>query len=277
MVTLPTLLPGHKLTCKIDTRDKPPYWLAIDDKGYEYVVGAWYGVIDGQANYTEADADGKIRHWRGGEDGQPMARIDAEASADAYRATLPRQMRQQALWTLPSGIPAAQSKQLDQLQLLARGIIDRTVQRGAWLTGLTGSGKTQGLRWIGLACSAAGAIIYHLPVTELARTMRASYGGSSPEDKAKWFRMQAQAESCDVLCLDDVGSEGTGDDLRAELLRIVDLRQEAGSIIVASSNIRKGNLALPPPKGCGMDERLASRFGLLREVIMEPVDYRKAR
>lgn len=277
MVNLPTLPPGHKLTCKIDTRDKPPYWLAIDDKGYDYVVGAWYGVIDGQANYTEADADGKIRHWRSGQDGQPMARIDAEAAADAYRATLPRQNRMATLWTLPSGIPAKDTPQLEELKRLANGIIRREVKRGAWLTGLTGSGKTQGLRWIGLACSAAGAIICHLPVTELARTMRASYGGGSPEDKAKWHRLQAQAESCDVLCLDDVGSEGTGDDLRAELLRIVDLRQEAGSIIVASSNIRKGNLILPPPKGCGMDERLASRFGLLREVVMEPVDYRKAR
>jgi hypothetical protein len=277
MVTTPLLAPGHTLTGKVSTPGKLDYWLALDDKGYEYVVGAWFGVVDGVPNYTEAGDDGKIRHWRGGQDGSPMSRIDAEASADAYRATLPRQIRSTPLWTLPSGIPAKDSPQLDQLKALANGIIRREVQRGAWLTGLTGSGKTQGLRWIGLACSEAGANVCHLPVTELARVMRASYGGSSPEDKAKWFRLQAHAESCDVLCLDDVGSEGAGDDLRAELLRIVDLRQDARSIIVASSNIRKANLTAPPPKGCGMDERLASRFGMLREVVMEAVDYRKAR
>jgi DNA replication protein DnaC len=107
--------------------------------------------------------------------------------------------------------------------------------------------------------------------------MRASYGGNDPEAVAAWHRLQALAESADLLVLDDVGAEGKGDDLRAELLRIVDARQNAGLPILATSNYGTDTISQPAPAGCGMDLRLASRFGRLRPVLMGTTDFRRMR
>lgn len=261
---------GHKLVCRVKNA-AGGYWLAQDAKGYEYVLGACVEHSGDVVRVTHRDADGYQTQWTG--HGADWQRTDSQGAVDAYRG---RNAAARGLspWTLPTGLPPTETDALRHLRQLARKLADRTAQAGAWLHGKPGSGKTMAAHWIALHCAQHRMHVCHRSTADLARIMRASYS-REPGAIATWQRLQAECEAADLLILDDVGAEGGGDDLRAELLRIVDLRQNAGQYIVATSNYTTTAAVDPPPHGCGMDPRLASRFGRLAALDMGQIDHRR--
>lgn len=270
--SLPPIPAGHKLVCRVNDY-KGGYWLALDDKGYEYVVGACVEESGDAMRVTTRTADGDRREWV--RNGAVWARLDAGGATDAYRSQH-RFSAGLSAWSLPSGLPATETEGVRSLKRLAGKLADRTVSAGAWIEGPPGSGKTLGAHWIALHCTQYRMQVCHTSTADMLRSLRASYT-NEPGAVLAWQRLQAHAEAADLLILDDVGAEPAGDDFRAELLRIVDCRQNASMPIVATSNLHLDSLHLPPPSGCSMDARLASRFGRLRAMSLGSTDHRRAR
>lgn len=268
----PTLPAGHKLVCRVNDH-KGGYWLALDGNGYEYVVGACVEVSGDAMRVTTRTADGYMREWR--RNGAVWARIDADGAGDAYRSQH-RMATGLSAWALPSGLPATETDGVRSLKRLAGKLSELAVSAGAWIEGPPGSGKTLGSHWIALHCTQHRMQVCHTSTAEMHRSLRASYT-NEPGAVLAWQRLQSHAEAADLLILDDVGAEPAGDDFRAELLRIVDCRQNADMPIVATSNLHLDSLYLPPPSGCSMDARLASRFARLRSVSLGTVDHRRVR
>lgn len=272
----PQLPPGHRIDRWITSAGG--YWTAFDAQGYGYVVGAHAQVTDGRTTYTEVGANGSKREWMQTPAG--WARSDSAGAVESYRGR--QRVGGLEPWLLPDGRqPTYQSEQhrkaVDRLRDLTQAIIQRTITGpGAWIHGPAGSGKTLGLDWIGLSLAHAGLFARAVSVATMAATMRASYG-KEPDKLSAWQTLQSQMEAADVLLLDDVGAEGSGDDIRAELLRIVDMRIRERLPMVATSNYDQGRLSATAPAGPGMDPRLASRFGALAPVYMGDIDHRKLR
>jgi hypothetical protein len=269
---LPPVPHGHRLSCRVNDH-KGGYWLAIDDRGYEYVLGACVETAGDVQRVSVRTADGAKREWAGS-NGQ-WQRLDSAGAADAYRQQHAA-ARSLSAWMLPTGLPPVESAGVTAAKRIAAALVDGRAGAGAWLHGPPGCGKTLAAHWIALHCTQHRMQVCHRSTADLARVMRASYGGD-PEGMATWHRLQAFAEAADLLVLDDVGAEGKGDDLRAEILRIVDCRQSAGLPILATSNYSTDTISQPTPAGCGMDPRLASRFGRLRPVLMGTTDFRRVR
>ena len=261
---------GHKLVCRVENA-QGGYWLAQDAKGYEYVLGACVEHFGDAVRVTHRDADGNQTQWTG--HGADWQRTDPTGAVDAYRG---RNSAARGLtpWVLPTGLPPTETQAVRYVRQLARKLSDRTAQAGAWLHGGPGSGKTLAAHWIALHCAQHGMHVCHRSTADLARIMRASYS-REPGAIATWQRLQAECEAADLLILDDVGAESDGDVWRAELLRIVDVRQNCGAYIVATSNYTTANAVEAAPKGCGMDPRLASRFGRLAALDMGQIDHRR--
>lgn len=263
---------GHKLVCRVND-GKGGYWLSRDDKGYDYVLGATVETVGDVQRVAARDASGNKREWAGS--GGQWQRLDSAGAVDAYRSQHAA-ARGLESWLLPSGLPPTETEGTRRARRLADALVAGTAGLGAWLHGQTGCGKTLAAHWIAMHCAAHRMHVCHRSVADLARIMRASYS-REPESVAAWHRLQAHAESADLLILDDVGAEGAGDDLRAELLRIVDARQSAGLCIVATSNYAVDVIGQPAPVGCGMDPRLVSRFSRLRPLLMGTEDHRRGR
>jgi DNA replication protein DnaC len=268
MNTTPPNLPnGHKLVCLV--RNADPYWLAKDDKGYEYVVGCTHQQLGTAEQATQTTLTGHVRQWSKGDNGA-WARTDSESVAERYAASLPAGVRS-AAWVLPSGLPADHNPAVQACKELATAIVRRKTP-GGWLQGGTGAGKTQCANWIGMECASHGMAVARYSTADIARLLRASYGSGSPEAKAAWNRTEAACQSADLCILDDLGAEGRGDDLRAWLLWLVDLRANDGLATVCTSN-----LSLQQLGENGADQRMVSRLSRLTAVQFGSRDYRKAR
>lgn len=265
--THPQLPAGHKLVCLV--RNADPYWLAKDAKGYEYVVGCTHEVSGTAEQATQRTLTGHVRQWSKGDNGA-WARTDSESVAERYAASLPAGIRSTA-WVLPSGLPADLNPSVMQAKKLA-GEIVRRQSPGGWLQGGTGAGKTQCANWIGMECASHGMVVARYTTADIARLLRASYGSGSPEAKAAWSRAEAACQTADLTILDDIGAEGRGDDLRAWLLWLVDLRANDGLATVCTSN-----LSLQQLGENGADQRMVSRLSRLTAVQFGSRDYRKVR
>lgn len=244
------LLPyRHRPACTEAQARALGYWLAQDDAGYEYVVGA-------HVTKTEAgtmDPDGNRRAWDFAE-GRWTERPRADAPRHEWR---------------PGGKPLDRG---DRSRASAirdlRAFVDAACngsRESLWIYGDRGRGKDALSACILADLTNAGAKCVSVRWGDLVSGIRRSY----LDGKREWSARLDEVTAAAVLHVADVQPHES-EDVRTLLFDLVDVRGMAGRITVATSN-------LAPEAWTTVDPRIASRLSGWQRVLLTGRDYRADR
>lgn len=253
----PKIPPNHTL-CDDATARRFGYWQARDAAGYEYVVGAWTKTDGDIVKTSTLSVTGRqeiVTRIKGVVVGKEV-KHHGEEPAFAERQ-----------WLTPVGLPPDLTdkdalKAHRAARLLSAGI--RTGNwnsdvRCLWLHGAPGRGKTQLAEWVAADVNGAGLPVAWLDCGRLPDQIRAGYG-SDLEAAADWRRREAEACAQALLVLDDLGTQGNGEDLNRALYLIADARWRAGLATIVTSNAKPDDMLPGTQTKGGLDPRVVSRL-----------------
>lgn len=276
MIPIPYLPEGHVLVTPPDLARGLGYWIAQDASGSEYVVGASRDVdADGGVDVRRMDVEsGEIRTTHTFQ-GQTWRDLRPATTRDQMQAQVPQRYRADQAWSLPrSGVKLSpgQEKARDWMTKYLAGDLTGSLL----VCGPPGSGKTQVTAWMVQAACDAGRGVLRVEWPQFVERLRNSY--SSADARAEWQDALAEMRDVELLIVDDFASVfADKEDVRNAFFSVLDQRINDVASMVVTSNYPREAMALPPPKGIALDERIVSRFKVFREVVVAGQDFRSQR
>lgn len=268
----PGLRDGHTIACTAAKAKRLGYWTARDPQGYEYIVGhSYHRRKDGTAKTVETDCWGRQRCWEHDKAGN-ATETSPDLLADQWAAAVPAKLRSKRPWTLPGGgEPVQVGNALHRLRGWAQTYLAGQHQLSVWLHGEPGRGKTQAAVWAAADLTAGGKRVMQVDVAELQRRLRETYGADTTLRRTFDADLQTWIE-VEVLILDDVGAEAQAEDMRSLLFQVIDRRQNAERVTLATSN-----LSIEDLRKTAIDPRLVSRLSAYQPIWMAGPDHRVAK
>lgn len=211
---------------------------------------------------------GKLYPCECGRAGDPVARIAAlkEQLKSYAECTFDQWDDQRILETHQWGgvtyAPQAQRKALGIATRIAKDYADNP-NGGLFIFGSYGAGKTHLAAAIGLACAERNLRVQYHNIPTLFSKLRSSAGTFSVDDAL------APLLACDVLILDDIGSEDVTSFIHGRLFSIIDERLHKATVV--TSNVELDALESQ------IGGRIHSRLQLARQLWLPVSDYRKVR
>jgi len=211
---------------------------------------------------------GKLFRCECGRAGDPVARQSAlreqlKAYADCTFDTWNEQRRLAAhTW---GGVTYAEAQQRKALSIATRIAKDYASNPtgGLFIFGSFGAGKTHLAAAIGNECADNNLRVQYYNIPTLFTKMRSASGSFSVDE------MLAPLLTCDVLILDDIGSEDVTSFIHGRLFSIIDERLHKATVVTSNVELDK----LEDQIG----GRIHSRLQLARQVWLPVSDYRKNR
>jgi len=249
----PNIPSDHNLVSTQSQAQRLGYWVAVDEHGYEYIVGAY-------ANKNETGiltASCHTRKWtRDGDKWQAQPFTADEPVRVAWSADGKDLDKGHG-----RGLVIAQLH--DWLAAYMAGRADPIV----WLWGDTGRGKDALARCLVADLGAAGVKVVSRSFPATVHTMVESYNVA--ERKRSWLDEREHLEMVAVLHLEDVGVSKR-EDVRDLLYLLLDRRMTAGRATICTAN-------LAPQAMAGTDPRISSRVASGVVLELRGPDYRARR
>jgi len=266
-MTQPELPEGHKHLFTPARAAQRGYWLARDDKGYDYVVGH-RAYKDGKNEVAEAtDPAGNTRKWTREAGKGEWLETTASTCLSRWLDRVPIRLRAKQVWHLADGSRAAGKRELKE----AIEKWCKNPDRGSaclCLWGPPGTGKSQAAVWAGMILAEQGVDGEWLHVATGAQELRRSYSG----ERALYDAQMQRWLTAPFLVADDLGSEIAGKDVAELLYRLADTRYNCCLPTIWTSNVSPMLLG-----ESGVDPRTASRIGSGFAVEVNGHDKRKRR
>ncbi len=262
---LPILPDGHRLLWSIERAKLRGYFMAVDDKGYEYAVGH-KSYRDGKTEVAEStDHAGTTRKWTRDGDKGAWSEVTSTSCLTRWLDRVPVRLRARAPWHLADGSRAAGKRALkDAIERWCADPHRGTAALCLW--GPPGTGKSQAAVWAGMILAEQGIAGEWMHVATGAQELRRSYNGERDLYDAQMQRWL----TAPFLVVDDLGSEIAGKDVAELLYRIADTRYNACLSTIWTSNVSPMLLT-----EAGIDPRTASRIAAGYAVEVSGHDKRK--
>ena len=247
----PVVKPGHRLIGAYNN-----FWYAVDDTGYEYVVGCGSRPLDGGGRMiTETTADGNVKQWQVDNEGHHHPMQAPEAMAEA---AIPAGLRAVEWGGVPRGRVGATAE--SDCEDWGKNVGTAAQRSWLWLHGPRGTGKSSIAALVVRDAIPRGIGCMLVDWGELLRRIKATYNdkeAANPIDGAI---------AVDLLVLDDVGKDQPTEHAAQVLFEIVNGREREGRPTMGTSNYSVKDACLRYGKDKGL--ALVDRIGVYSEVAL---------
>ena len=247
----PNLPDGHRLAA----RQHGDYWLAVDNRGYEYVVGSAVEPVHGGARIVHnLSRAGVATRYQIDAKGRSTPCVDVEEAVDAEVPAAHRAVRWGGVRRGPAGHAAEMA-----CNEWARNLGTAAQTRWLWLHGPQGVGKSCIASLVVGDALRKGLTCRLVDWSELLRRIKATFGRPESDDLI---------ESCiavELLALDDVGKDQPSEWAAQILFEVVNGRERASKPTMATSNytVRAACSRYGVDKGLAIADRIGTRSEVL--------------